>query len=91
MPLKTKAVYEKELDLFQEWMNSHKIVAVDETVVLAYFQALSERFSPNSMWTKCSMLKRELTVKNLVKSNVGFVVVELYLKQNAKYYTPKKS
>lgn len=91
VPQKTKHVYEKEYSCFQEWLTQHSVSSINETVMMAYFQDLSESYSPNSLWTKFSMLRKELIVKKKIRSNEAFVQVQQFLKQTGRRYQPKKS
>jgi integrase len=45
----------------------------------------------NSLWTKFSMLRKELIVKKKIRSDEKFVQLQQYLKQVEKNYQPKKS
>lgn len=40
LPAKSRLLYDKEYDLFNEWKRRNKITCVNETVILAYFQEL---------------------------------------------------
>lgn len=91
IPVKSKSVYEKEYSRFIQWTNDNSVKTVNETVLLAYFQELTADFSPNSLWTKFSMLRKELMVKKVVNSAKKFSQLEAYLKQRSKGYQPKKS
>lgn len=91
VPLKSSAVYNKEYNIFMNWCKSHKIILISETVILAFFQELSEAFSPNSLWTKFSMIRKILIIKKDVPPTTKFPEVELFLKHNSRNYYPKKS
>ncbi|XP_074037660.1 uncharacterized protein [Leptinotarsa decemlineata] len=63
---------------------------VTETVFLAYFQELSETYSPNSLWTKWSMLKSMVTIHEK-RDITKFNELQAFLKRKSKSYKPKKS
>ncbi|XP_050295536.1 uncharacterized protein LOC126735541 [Anthonomus grandis grandis] len=57
---------------------------------MAYFQELSEKYSPNSLWTKYSTLRSTLMVyKNIDISQYHRLIS--FLKVRSKGYVPKKS
>ena len=91
VPIKSKVAYEKEFDNFKEWSDIHDIAEINEMVLLGYFQELSENFAPNSLWTKYSMLKKQMMAKKLEDISETFLELEAFLKQNSKNYVPKKS
>ncbi|XP_074028805.1 uncharacterized protein isoform X2 [Leptinotarsa decemlineata] len=64
IPSKSEAVYQKEYKIYLDWLTRKNVMPKDvtETVFLAYFQELSETYSPNSLWTKWSMLKSMVTI-----------------------------
>ncbi|XP_074034359.1 uncharacterized protein [Leptinotarsa decemlineata] len=63
---------------------------VTETVFLAYFQELSETYSPNSLWTKWSMLKSMVTIHEK-RDITKFNELQAFLKRKSTSYKPKKS
>lgn len=92
VPQKSRKIYEKEYASFEEWLKENKIgEVINDTVMLAYFQDLSDKFAPNSLWTKFSMLRKQLIVKKKVKSTEKFGYLQEFLKQVGKGYNPKKS
>ncbi|KAJ8918170.1 hypothetical protein NQ315_014036 [Exocentrus adspersus] len=63
---------------------------VTEDVLLAYMNQLWARFSPNSLWTKWSMLKSCLEIKESVQIR-RFQKVIAFLKRKNKRYIPRKA
>ncbi|GLV40663.1 hypothetical protein CBL_04466 [Carabus blaptoides fortunei] len=57
---------------------------------MSYFQLLSERYTPNSMWSKYSILKSTLLVNDNVDIS-RYKRLITFLKQRSKGYVPKKS
>lgn len=90
LPKKSKALYEKEFQKFEEWRKKNLVQTVNETVLMGYFQELSETFSPSSLWSKFSMLKSTLLVCKKIDIR-NYNRLEAFMKQNSKGYNPKKS
>ncbi|KAJ8911546.1 hypothetical protein NQ315_012799 [Exocentrus adspersus] len=90
LPKKSKEVYSSEYEKFINWMTENCVEHISETVLLGYFSDLSENFSPSSLWSKYSMVKKTLMVnKNINIANYHKLIE--YLKQGSKGYQPKKS
>lgn len=64
LPTKTKGRYEKEYEEFCNWRRSRKVEGVNEDILLCYVSGLSKNFAPNSLWTKISMLKTCLKLRD---------------------------
>ncbi|KAJ8914384.1 hypothetical protein NQ315_017474 [Exocentrus adspersus] len=70
LPKKSKEVYSSEYEKFINWMTENCVEHISETVLLGYFSDLSENFSPSSLWSKYSMVKKTLMVnKNINIAN----------------------
>ncbi|XP_031352052.1 uncharacterized protein LOC116180103 [Photinus pyralis] len=90
LPEKTRERYQKEYEDFKEWLKIKRINLVNEDVLLAYVKGKSEMYSPNSLWTKVSMLKLTLKVyDNIDISRFGKLFA--FLKRKSEGYRPKKS
>jgi hypothetical protein len=57
------ARYEREYEEFKNWQKNNNVTGVTEDVLLVYLHQLSGKFSPNSLWSKWSMLKSCLEIK----------------------------
>lgn len=57
IPEKSKDVYKKEYERFITWMEEQNVVDVDERVVLAYLQKMSEQYKASTMWAIHSKLQ----------------------------------
>ncbi|XP_074027549.1 uncharacterized protein isoform X2 [Leptinotarsa decemlineata] len=92
IPSKSEAVYQKEYKIYLDWLTRKNVMPKDvtETVFLAYFQELSETYSPNSLWTKWSMLKSMVTIHEK-RDITKFNELQAFLKRKSKSYKPKKS
>jgi hypothetical protein len=53
LPIKSKDVYEKELQNFNAWKQERGVSGINEDVlyVLAYFLSLQKKCASSSMWT----------------------------------------
>ncbi|KAJ3647387.1 hypothetical protein Zmor_019266 [Zophobas morio] len=58
VPVKSKAAYSKVYEDFQEWRRENSVNGVDENILLAFFEDLSHKYSPNTLWPKLSMLRK---------------------------------
>jgi hypothetical protein len=50
-------------NIFKNWQKNNNVTGVTEDVLLVYLHQLSDKFSPNSLWSKWSMLKSCLEIK----------------------------
>jgi hypothetical protein len=90
LPIKSKDVYEKELQNFNAWKQERGVSGIKEDVILAYFLSLQKKCASSSMWTKYSMLKTTLKVhNNLDISKYG--KLKAYLKSQSRTYKSKKA
>ncbi|KAJ8914223.1 hypothetical protein NQ315_003586 [Exocentrus adspersus] len=89
--IKVRLSIEKNIKYYLKWLEIKNITPGDanQTVFLAYFQEMSETYSPNTLWTKWSMLKSMVTIqekRDITKLNE----LEAFLKRKSKNYKPKK-
>jgi len=90
LPKKSRDSYDKEYEKLVNWMAENGVENINETVLLGYFGDLAETFSPNSLWSKYSMVKKTLMVNKNINIATYHKLCE-YLKQGSKGYQPKKS
>ncbi|XP_044262164.1 multifunctional protein ADE2 isoform X4 [Tribolium madens] len=90
LPEKSKAQYERAYKLFQDWREKNQRNSLSENVLLAYFQELSKRNKPSSLWAAYSMLRTTLNLKNNVDISKYFKL-GAFLKRKSDGYKPKKS
>ncbi|XP_063914724.1 uncharacterized protein LOC135131105 [Zophobas morio] len=90
LPTKSKESYDKEYSKFQSWLQTNNVETINETVLLEYFEEMSEVFSPSSLWTKYSMLKKTLLVNKNIDLSSYHKLCE-HLKEQIKGYESKKS
>lgn len=82
LPEKSAARYEREYADFKEWQEINNVTVVTENVLLAYFNQLSTRFRPSSLWSKWSMLKSCLEIKENIEVRRFIFILEMLPKKN---------
>ncbi|KAB0805072.1 hypothetical protein PPYR_02042 [Photinus pyralis] len=90
LPEKSSARYEHEYAEFKKWQNENNVTGITEDVLLAYISSLSKKFSPNSLWSKWSMVKSCLQVRENIDGR-RFHKVIAFLKRRNERYVPKKA
>jgi hypothetical protein len=63
LPAKSRSRYDKAHADFVEWQHKKNVKIVNEQVILAYVQELSQSFAPSSLWTIVSNVESFLTNK----------------------------
>ncbi|XP_031338472.1 uncharacterized protein LOC116177141 [Photinus pyralis] len=90
IPHKSKSLYNLEYSKFVKWLANNGTGIINEVVLLAHFQELSEVFQPTSLWTKFSMIKKTLLLNKNV--NIGnYAKLTQFLKNVSKGHVSKKS
>lgn len=90
LPSKSREQYERAYKLFTDWRKDSKTDSLSENVLLAYFQHLSARLKPSSLWSIYSMLRSTINVKNNTDIS-KYKRLCAFLKRTADGYKPKKS
>lgn len=90
LPAKSKEKYERQYYAFEKWYEERNVKTLKEEVLLAYFFKLNKEFSPNTLWSKYSMLKSVLKIKKNVDIGKFHKLVAFIKKQNVGFQ-PKKS
>ncbi|CAH1111946.1 unnamed protein product [Psylliodes chrysocephalus] len=90
IPQKSEAVYKKEYDKFNTWMEEQMVTHIDERVVLAYLQKMSEKYKVSTMWTIHSKLQSMLRINKGVDIK-SFVKVHAFMKAISKNEVVKKA
>jgi hypothetical protein len=90
LPNKSKSQYERAYKLFQDWQQKNQAKSFSENVLLAYFQDLSKRMKPSSLWAIYSMLRMTINLKNNVDIS-KYPRLCSFLKRKSDGYRPKKS
>jgi len=92
LPKKSLHIYEKEYECFKKWCSAKKVKKrpICEEVVLAYISEKSERLKSSSLWSKYSMLKSTLSVKEGIDIS-KYMKLKAYLKMKSSGYKAKKA
>lgn len=90
LPTKSKSQYERQYKLFMDWRLETKTDSLSEIVLLAYFQNLSTKMKPSSLWAIYSMLRMTINLKNNVDIS-KYPKLCAFLKRTSNGYKPKKS
>jgi hypothetical protein len=64
IPEKSKRQYDKCYNDFKEWCNTNNVKTVSENVVLAYLMEKSKTVKSSTLWSKYSMLKLTLNIRD---------------------------
>ena len=89
LPLKSTQLYLKTYEDFMEWKKANS-ASFDESVFLVYFQELSKRLKPPTLWSIWSKLRTTLSLKERVNIE-NYHNLKTYLSNKNKGYQPKKS
>lgn len=90
IPDKSKANYENAYIAFKKWKKSKNTDSSSETVLMAYFNELSKKYSPTSLWSFYSMLKKMISLHEKVNIE-EYNQLTAFLKVNMKGFQSKKS
>ena len=89
LPVKSRERYEKEYTIFQNWMSTNRVRKITEESVLVYFSDRAKALKPSSIWSKYSMLRSCINVKENI--DIKYPKVIAFLKRQSSGYKPKKS
>jgi integrase len=90
LPKKSVKTYERCYSEFMAWRAKNKVGNFSENVVVVYFDELSTKLKPPSLWTHYSILKSTLSLKHQVDISKFFKLHAL-LKRKSEGYQPKKA
>ena len=89
LPSKSKHLYEIAHQNFVKW-RTEKNEITSENCLLVYFEEMSEKYKPTSLWTHYSMLKCMINVKENI--DIGkFSAVTALLKNKSSGFQSKKA
>lgn len=87
--LKSKENYEAAYQNFKTWREKQLFIT-DESCLLAYFESLSEKYKPTTLWAQYSMLKSTISINE--KIDIGsFKEVTPLLKLKSQGFQSKRS
>ncbi|XP_014219502.1 uncharacterized protein LOC106647566 [Copidosoma floridanum] len=89
LPQKSRALYEKAHAQYMDWKTKNE-ASFDKSSFLVYFEELSKKFKPPSLWSHWARLKATLNIKNNIKIE-KYLLLKTILKNKSKGYKPKKS
>lgn len=90
MPAKSKHKYEAAYQKFMNWLAVKKITTLSDTVLLAYFDELSESFAPTTLWATYSMLRSMIHIKHDINIHDYATLIQ-FLKRKSTGYVSKKA
>lgn len=90
LPKKSKAKYDNCFTNFEKWCESKNVRNIDESVMIAFFGQLCEKFAASTVWSQYSMIKASLIAKRDIDIS-KYKRLTAMLKQNSVGYKPKKA
>lgn len=90
LPTISKERYEKQYQHFENWRKEQGVTSLKEDVFLAYFLELSSKLKPNTLWSRYSMIKSVLKLRENVDLSRYFKLTA-YLKKKNVGLLPKKA
>ncbi|KAJ3638062.1 hypothetical protein MTP99_001470 [Tenebrio molitor] len=84
LPIKSKDVYEKELQNFNAWKQERGVSGInEEEVILAYFISLQKKCASSSMWTRAGPIP-EFQIP-ILQINASEILFHLAFTSQCKY------
>lgn len=90
LPTKSRERYETTYQKFMNWRLKNKLNSFSENVMLAYFQDLSSKMKPSSLWAFYSMLRSTINIKHNINIATYCKLIAL-LKRKSDGFKCKKS
>lgn len=90
LPNKSRASYELAYARFLKWKDENSAKTVNEDVLIVYFEELSKKWKPTTLWSHWSKLRTTLNLRHNVNIN-HFQHLKSFMKNNSKGYKAKKS
>lgn len=90
LPEKSKNLYMSAYEDFLTWKTNKNAVSFSEKVLLAYFYEMSTKYKPSTLWSKFSMIKSILKIKNNVDVS-KYATLAAFLKRKSDGFQSKKS
>jgi integrase len=89
LPVKSRLRYEQEYNSFTEWRTQKRIKIVSDDILLVYFSEKANTMKSSTLWSRFSMLKSCLAIKENTHHQYPKTIA--FLKRQAVGYIPKKS
>ncbi|KAK4884976.1 hypothetical protein RN001_001247 [Aquatica leii] len=90
LPKKSRDRYEKKYRLFYEWREQKNFKSVSDDVFLVYLSEKAKLLKPSTLWSRFSMIKSCLSIKENVDIS-KFPQTIAFLKRQGVGYVPKKA
>ncbi|KAF2895724.1 hypothetical protein ILUMI_10448, partial [Ignelater luminosus] len=90
LPKKSRQRYELTYSKFKQWCENKKVKEITENILLEYFLEMARQLKSSSLWSKYSMLKASLEIKDGVNIK-KFSKLTTFLKWKSKGYRAQKS
>jgi len=90
LPEKSRKHYEEVYKKFMDWRISKRANSFSETVLMAYFGELSDKYKSSSLWAKYSMLRSTLLIRHNINIE-NYSKLKSFLKRKSEGYRPKKA
>lgn len=90
LPKKSFLKYETAYENFRKWQDGSKTKSFDEDVLLVYFNELSTKFKPSTIWARWSMLRTTLELRHSIYIG-DYHKLKTFLKNFSKGYKPKRA
>lgn len=90
IPEKSKERYEKNFSSYIKWCAIKGVQHTSETILLAYFVEMSKESKASTLWSRYSMLRAVLNIKQNIDIS-QYSKLRAFLKRQNAGYKPKKS
>lgn len=90
LPPNSKERYIKAYDEFIKWRSEKKVKSLSESVFISYFNELSKKLQPSTLWCLYSMLKTTMMTKHDLNLK-DFSKLTAFLKRQSDGFKSKKS
>lgn len=90
LPEKSKKLYTSAYESFMQWRIAKKTESFSEPVLLVYFNELSKKYKPSTLWTTYSMLRSTINLHNGINIE-GYSNLRALLKRQSEGFKPKKA
>ncbi|XP_046630008.1 tyrosine recombinase XerC-like [Neodiprion virginianus] len=90
LPTKSQKMYESTYDAFVKWKRAHKTKVTSESIVMAYFKELSEKYKSSTLWSMFSMLKATIKIKENTDID-QYHSLKAFMKKTSSGFVSKKS
>lgn len=89
LPSKSRQLYEETYTSYKKWCTMKKVRTCEDTI-LAYFNSDLSRYKSSSLWTKYSMLRSIINLREGIDISKYYTVIA-FLKRKSEGYKAKKS